>query len=97
MTAPAPNGLRGWWMTPPRTGMRRIISPWEYRHLRTWAALRIAAGVILLGLGFITLGFGGSDSTTYIWASVFLATGVAQFGFASWLLSIARAIGDRRR
>jgi hypothetical protein len=96
MSASAPKGLRGWWMTPPRTGIRRIISPWEYRHLRTWATVRMAAGVILIGLGFSTLGFGGSDSTTYIWASAFLVTGVAEFGVASWLLSVARSIGDRR-
>ncbi len=96
MSTSAPKGLRGWWMTPPRTGMRRIIAPWEYRHLRTWARVRIVAGVVLLGLGFVTLALGGSDSTTYIWAAAFLAAGVAQFGVASWLLSVARSIGDRR-
>lgn len=96
MSSSAPKGLRGWWMTPPRTGMRRIISPWEYRHLHGWARVRIGAGVVLLGLGFVTLAFGGSDSTTHIWAAAFLLPGVAEFGVAAWLLSIARSIEDRR-
>ncbi len=47
----APKGLRGWWASPPRSGMRRIISPWEYRHLRGWAGVRIASGIVLAGLG----------------------------------------------
>ncbi len=78
-------------MTPPRAGMQRIISPWEYRHLRAWARVRIVGGAVLVGLGFVTLAFGGSDSKTYIWALAFLAAGVADFGFAAWLLGIARA------
>ncbi len=78
-------------MTPPRTGIRRIIFPWEYGHLRGWAQVRIVAGVVLVGLGVVILAFGGSDSKTYIWAVAFLAAGVADFVFAGWLLSIARA------
>ena len=27
-------GLRGWWLTPPRPGIYRLIAPWEDRHLR---------------------------------------------------------------
>jgi hypothetical protein len=30
----APKSLRRWWLTPPRTGIRRFIFPYEYRHLR---------------------------------------------------------------
>ena len=78
-------------MTPPRTGMRRIISPWEYRHLRAWARVRTVGGAVLVGLGVVTLVFGGSDSKTYIWAVAFLAAGVADFGFARWLVTIADA------
>ena len=78
-------------MTPPRAGMRLIISPWEYRHLRAWARVRIVAGVVLVALGCVTLAFGGSDSKTYIWTLAFLAAGVADLGFARWLLSIARS------
>ena len=25
--------LRGWWLTPPRPGLQRLIHPWEYRRL----------------------------------------------------------------
>jgi hypothetical protein len=28
-----PRGRRQWWATPPRTGLRRLIFPWEYRHM----------------------------------------------------------------
>ena len=60
----APKGLRGWWASPPRSGMRRLISPWEYRHLRAWAGVRIAGAIGLAGLGVVTLSFGGSDWKT---------------------------------
>jgi hypothetical protein len=87
----APKGLRGWWASPPRSGIRRIISPWEYRHLRFWASVRIGAGIVLIGLGATTLAFGGSDGATYGWTSGFLALAAAQFSFAWWELSIARS------
>ena len=29
----ASKGLRGWWASPPRSGRRRVISPWEYRRI----------------------------------------------------------------
>jgi hypothetical protein len=87
----APRGLRGWWASPPRSGMRRIITPWEYRHLRAWAGVRIASGVVLAGLGVVTLAFGGSDWKTFGWTMFFLALAAAQFSVASWLLAIARS------
>lgn len=91
----APEGLRGWWTSPPRSGMRRIISPWEYRHLRAWAGMRIASGVVLVGLGVVTLSFGGNDRKTYGWTTVFLASAAAHLAFASWELSIARSTSAR--
>ena len=87
----APAGLRGWWASPPRSGMRRIISPWEYRHLRAWAGVRMGAGVALAGLGVVTLAFGGNDPNTYGWTLAFLAFAAAQFSFAYWELAIARS------
>jgi hypothetical protein len=84
-------GLRGWWASPPRSGLRRIISPWEYRHLRAWAGVRIAGGIVLAGLGAVTL-VGGSFSTKAVgWAAVFLAAATAEFLFAAWELAIARS------
>jgi hypothetical protein len=87
----SPGGLRGWWASPPRTGMRRLIAPWEYRHLRGFAGVRIGAGIVLVGLGIVTLGFGGTDLKTYGWALFFLAVAAAQFAFARWLMNIARS------
>jgi hypothetical protein len=86
-----PRGLLGWWASPPRSGLRLIISPWEYRHLRGWARVRIAGGIALTGLGLVTLTFGGNDWKTYGWAMVFLAPAAADFAFASWELNIARS------
>ena len=40
----AAKGLGGWWASPPRTGMRRLIVPYEYRHLRFFGTTRIAGG-----------------------------------------------------
>lgn len=82
-------------MTPPRAGMERIISPWEYRHPRRWATVRAVAGVVLVGLGLTTLAFGGSDSATYIWTLAFLAAGAADLAFARWLQRIARSQANR--
>ena len=87
----APKGLRGWWASPPRSGMQRIISPWEYRHLRAWAGVRIAGGIVLAGLGVVTLSFGGNDWKTYGWTTFWLALAAVQFSFAYWELAIARS------
>ncbi len=88
-------GLRRWWAAPPRSGMRRIISPWEYRHLRTWAGVRIVSGLVLAGLGVVTLSFGGNDWKTYGWAIAFLAAAAADLAFACWELGIARSAATR--
>ena len=56
-------GLRGWWLSPPRPGMQRLISPWEYRHLRVFAVTRAAAGGFQLGVGLVLLSLGRSAET----------------------------------
>ena len=88
----ARRGLRGWWTSPPRSGIRLVISPWEYRHLRVWARVRIASGIVLAGLGVVTLSFGGNDRKTYGWTMAFLAAAAANLAFASWELRIARSV-----
>jgi hypothetical protein len=91
----APKGLRGWWASPPRSGMQRIIAPWEYRHLRGFAHVRIAAGIVLAGLGAVTL-FGGSFSVEAVgFAALFLAAAAGSFWFAAWELDIARSASPR--
>lgn len=87
----ARKGLRGWWMSPPRSGLRLIIHPWEYRHLRGFAQLHIGGGIVLACLAFVTLGFGGTDAKTYLWAMVFLIPGALHLAFGAWELSIARS------
>ncbi len=51
----APKGLRGWWLCPPRPGMQRFISPWEYHHLRVSEVTRAAAGGFQLGISLVLL------------------------------------------
>ena len=91
----APKGLRGWWASPPRSGMHRLINPWEYRHLRASAGVRTAGATVMAGLGAVTLSFGGNDWKTYGWAMVFLALAAAHFSFAYWELTIARSASAR--
>ena len=91
----APKGLLGWWKSPPRSGMQLIISPWEYRHLRGWARVRIVGGIVLAGLGLVTLAFGGDDWKTYGWTLAFLAAAAADLAFAHWELTIARSAAAR--
>ncbi len=88
---PAPKGLLGWWATPPRTGMRRVLAPWVYRRPRPWARVCIVAAFVTVGLGAVTLVFGGNDSATYEWTAFWLVLAVAQSSFAWWLLVIARS------
>jgi len=87
----APKGLRGWWLSPPRSGLQRIIAPWEYRHLRGFARLRMTSAIVLACLCVLTLGFGGTDTKTYAWAFAFAGAGAAQLAVAAWELSILRS------
>ena len=87
----AARSFRGWWASPPRTGMRRIIAPWEYRRLRLFARLRIFGGIVAAGCSVVTLAFGGSNWKAYGWAIAFGALAAANLAFAGWELSIARS------
>jgi hypothetical protein len=93
----APSSTTTWWRwgTPPRSGMRRLIAPWEYRHLRACARVRIAAGIVLAGLGAVTL-FGGSFTAKAAgFAALFLVAAAASFLLAAWELAIARSASPR--
>jgi hypothetical protein len=75
--------------------MQRIIWPWEYRHLRGFARVRIAAGIVLVGLGAVTL-VGGSFTTVAIgWTAFWLVLAALQFLVAFWELAIARSAPPR--
>ena len=79
----APNGLRGWWLTPPRSGLQRWISPWEYRHLRGFGVTRIFAGSIAAAAGLICLSY-----HVYGWAAFFLVIGALNLGGGCWFITI---------
>jgi len=59
------------------------------RHLRFIAGVRISAGIVSVGLGVVTLSFGGNDWPTYGWTMAFLAAGAANLAFGYWDITIA--------
>jgi hypothetical protein len=83
-------GLRGWWASPPRPGMQRLIFPWEYRHLRVFGVTRIAAGIVQAGIGAFILSYGA-----YGWAALFLVIGALSLAAGYWYLTIARSASPR--
>jgi hypothetical protein len=94
MNAPNGNatakGLRGWWLTPPRPGMQRLIHPWAYRHLRFFGVGHIAGGSVAAAAGLICLSYG-----VYGWAAFFLAIAALNLAGGCWYLSIARSASAR--
>lgn len=82
----AESGLRSWWLTPPRSGIQRLISPWEYRHLRSFGLMRIAGGGIAAAAGVICLAY-----RAYGWAAFFLGIGALNLAGGYWYLSIDRS------
>jgi uncharacterized membrane protein HdeD (DUF308 family) len=81
-----PQGLRGWWASPPRSGLRRAIVPYEYRHLRAFGGLRMAGGVVAAAAGVICLSYG-----VYGWAAFFLVLGALNLVGGCWYITIARS------
>ena len=94
MNAPYDNtaarGLREWWASPPRSGIRRWIAPWEYRHLRVFGAGRIAGGSVAAAAGVVCLSYG-----VYAWAAFFLVLGALNLAGGCWYLTIARSKSAR--
>jgi hypothetical protein len=82
----AATGLRGWWQSPPRTGMHRLINPWEYRHLLASGVTRLAGGTVAAGAGVVCLAYGA-----YGWAAFFLVLGALNLGGGCWYVAIARS------
>ena len=86
----APKGLRGWWASPPRSGMRRLIAPWEYRHLRASGVTRIAGGSVAAAAGVVCLSYG-----VYGWAAFFLVLAALNLAGGYWYITIARSAPAR--
>jgi hypothetical protein len=90
MNAPNDNtavkGLRGWWASPPRSGMQRLIVPFEYRHLRVYGTARVAGGSVAAAASVVCLSYG-----VYGWAAFFLVVAALNLAGGSWYLNIARS------
>jgi hypothetical protein len=82
----APRGLRGWWLTPPRPGLQRLINPLEYRHLRAYGVTRVFGGSVAAAAGIICLSY-----HVYGWAAFFLVIGALNLGGGYWYLTIDRS------
>jgi hypothetical protein len=82
----AAKGLRGWWLSPPRPGMQRLINPWEYRHLRAFGVTRVIGGSVAAGAGVVCLSY-----RVYGWAAFFLVIGGLNLAGGSWYLTIDRS------
>ena len=94
MNAPNDNtaakGLRGWWLSPPRPGMQRLINPWEYRHLRFVGGARIVGGSAAAAAGVVCLSYG-----VYGWAAFFLILAALNLAGGGWFLAIDRSTSAR--
>ncbi|HMD94761.1 MAG TPA: hypothetical protein VKG80_19185 [Trebonia sp.] len=86
----AAKGLRGWWASPPRPGLQRLINPWEYRHLSVSGVTRIAGGSIAAAAGVVCLSYG-----VYGWSAFFLVLGALNLAGGCWYITIARSAPAR--
>ena len=80
---------------PPRTGMRRIIPRFEFRHLRAMARVRITVGTVLVGLGVITLVGGSFKPVAIAVAAFFLILAMLNLAGGCWYLAIVRSASAR--
>ena len=89
---PTPSSTKTWWRwgTPPRSGMRRLIAPWEYRHLRASGVTRIAGGSVAAAAGVVCLSYG-----VYGWAAFFLVLAALNLAGGYWYLTVARSASAR--
>ena len=82
--------LREWWLSPPRSGMQRVIAPPEYRHLRAFGITRIAGGIVAAAAGIVCLSY-----AAYGWAAFFLVIAALNLAAGYWELTIARSRNPR--
>jgi hypothetical protein len=83
-------GPRGWWASPPRPGIYRLIPPWVYRHLRFYGVWHIAGGAVAAAASVICLSYG-----VYGWAAFFLVVAALNLAGGSWYLTIDRSASAR--
>ena len=71
---------------PPRTGMRRLIPRFEFRHLRGFGVTRITGASVQAAAGLMCLSYG-----VYGWAAFFLVLAALNLAGGCWYLTIARS------
>jgi hypothetical protein len=86
----AAKGLREWWTFPPRSGMQRLINPWEYRHLRLFGVTRLTGGGVAAAAGVVCVSY-----RVYGWAAFFLVLGALNLAGGYWYITIARSAPPR--
>ncbi len=82
----SPRGLRRWWQSPPRSGLQRLIVPYEYRYLQAFGVTRIFGGGVAAAAGVICLAYDADG-----WAAFFLVIGALNLGGGCWYISIDRS------
>jgi hypothetical protein len=81
--------------------LRRLITPWEYRHIQAAANVRFAAGGFQLGVGLVLLSVGRKAGTDrerrkcYGWSAWFLVNAALQFVGALIDVTVARSAPPR--
>jgi hypothetical protein len=79
-----------------RSGLQRLIAPWEYRHPHASMAARFAGGGFQLGVGLVLLSLGRKAETDaerrkcYKFAAWFLVPAAGNFLGGLLDLSVAR-------
>ena len=97
----AAKGLRGWWASPPRPGLQRLINPWEYRPLPVSGVTRAAAGGFQLGIGLVLISLGRNAGTDqerrkmFRLSAWFLVPAALNLAGGYWYIAIARSPSAR--
>jgi hypothetical protein len=86
----AARGLRGWWLSPPRPGMQRLINPWAYRHLRVFGVSHLIGGGVAAAVAAL-----GVSYQIYQWAALYLVIAALNAGGGYWYLTIDRSTSAR--
>jgi hypothetical protein len=81
MSKPSDNATPG--RQPPRSGLRRLIAPVVYRHLRGFGVGHIAGGSLQAAAGLVCLAYDADG-----WAAFFLTISALNLAGGYWYLTI---------